>query len=1703
MKNFTLIVKLCILIISLHITSNLEAQVVTIKSQSFDATASGYTDDLGYTVSSGTYVNVISSTSESSPNSLEFSNDNGNNNRDSDITFDNVDISGYENVSVTISFKSIGVDSDEDLDLHISYNDGSNYSLVERFIDGSGNENIDWGEIDGSATATTNPYTYNIPNGNTQLRVQVQAENLDDNEIFYIDNIIIKGTQKPEIDVTGLNVAIIGDGTNIPVWSNNTDFGTVQLASGAETRTFTISNIGLLDLTLGTISLSGTTDFSILSAPTPGTIIAPEASEIIQVSFNTITPGVQTTLLTINSDDSDESSYEINLKALGGKIFFDSDGDGVYDDVDIDDDNDGIRDSEEEMSCGLSSSSSNVNYKFLNETFGEGPARSTAISTLYEATTTYCIEDGDNSTTLPDECDTSEQLNDGEYTISSMITTGVNGETVGPVHAIANWAYYAWAPIEDHTVGDTDGRMAIFNADENPGVFYETKIVGTLTGIPITYSFWVINIDNDDSVFSSGEKDATGHRILPNITVNFLTTDKTTTIASFNTGYITRCNGDVFVPADHASTPGPHPADATYNQCAVSEWKYFEQSLTLATETAFIVQFVNNTIGGFGNDLAIDDIEIKQTLCDMDNDLVADTFDLDSDNDGIPDVVEIGLGDLSAGTATLSGVWLDANLNGMHDAAETNTPLDTDLDGVPNYLDLDSDNDTIFDVDESKAGNTADLNFQNGDGDITGDAVGDGPETETFREKDTDGDGIVEGYGDGILDIYDYHEGPDYASAFGNSNQGLGSLYFVVDTDSDGVPDYMDLTSDGSTFDISHNTLYSDLDANNDGLIDDTVDSDGDGILDLFDTDDAIFGSPRQLDRKLLLYFDGRNDYIDDTNILDGLSESSMMTWIKVDPTFVGRAVVIGENNFEIEVQNYGNIQIFAKANGTSIQSDMALNPMVPGQWYHITTVFDGPNNTLKLYLNGEEISNSTGAPSTLATNAYDFTIGRSANTFDVNTHYKGYIDEVKVFNKALSDNEIRKMIYQEIENNAGTVRGSVAPKDITDFVDASTITPLDWSSLLRYFRLDRYNDDIVDDLTTPTVDSGTGARIYNVKIIDYQTAPMPFITQQSGSLPTAVDIPTDGVNGQDAITYDWSIVHVQHNNVTYNNRQAHLGLIVDEFDESLNPIEFSVQNDSELNVSWYLKLDGKIDLDGESQLIQGSESDVDATSKGVIERDQQGTQDLFTYNYWGSPVGLSNPSTNNNSYTVPDVLFDGSNPSAPTPINFITNSYNGTNGTPIGIADYWIWKYSNSASSYYNWQHVRSTGTMLIGEGFTMKGVNNTSNNLTLEQNYVFEGKPNNGDITLPITANNEYLIGNPYASAIDANQFIIDNAATIQGAGATTGTLYFWEHWGGGSHITLEYQGGYATYNLSGATPTITSGTNTLGSGGSPTKLPGRYIPVGQGFFIMGETTGDIVFNNGQRIFEKEGASSIFIRNSAGNTNNNFTEQDNRMKIRLGFNSVNTLHRQILVTVDPNATSGIDFGYDGENTEANQDDMYWMITDNKFVIQGIDIIEASTILPLGLHTDSNGINTFTIDALENVPTDLEIYVYDKVTEIYHDVRQNDFSIDLLAGEYLDRFELRFSDVNLLSTEEITLEDTGMQFYFANNNESIIINNPELQKIDSVELYNIIGQSIKKFEKIENQEYTELKTNNLSTGNYILEIKTPSGKISKKVLIE
>lgn len=1484
-----------------------------------------------------------------------------------------------------------------------------------------------------------------------------------------IDNVSLTVTYSgSEIDIVG-NGTSITDGDITPSLTDDTDFGSLDTGTTLDI-TYTIQNTGTLTLNLtGTpiVNISGDAAFIILTQPSAASIISGGGDLTFVVRFAPTLVSTVQAIISIDNNDISENPYNFTIQGTGVQVFFDSDGDGILDNLDIDDDNDGVKDDNEEISCRNSMVGTTATYKFLNETFGTG-ARTT-INTTYNATTTYIYESGGD-------------LNDGEY-------------TVGSTAQIASWADEYWYKGTDHT-GDVNGRMALFNASYDPGVFYTANITGALPNVPITYSFWVLNLDRSDAP-------GIATRLRPNILVEFKDIYGVV-LASISTGDI--------APTTNGNLTG--------------DWYNFSADLTLNVDE-FNVYFTNNETGGLGNDLAIDDILIEQTLCDADWDGVADIFDLDSDNDGIPDIVEYGIGDLSGGTAKIStGIWVDTNANGMHDAAESTVSIDSDGDGVPNYLDLDSDNDGIFDVDESGSGNTSDSYFQNGDGDISGDGVGDGLDSDTFRETDTNSDDILEYFADGILDIYDYYEGGDFAASYGNINQGLtgvGWSNYVKDTDNDGIPDYIDITSNGVTYDIAA-TLYTSLDANNDGIIDGGIDTDGDGILDAFDTDNTVFGSPRDLDRKLNLYFDGRNDYVDDdASVLSGLTEATLMGWIKIDATASGDQVLLGQNEFYLQLK--ADKKVEANANGNIISTLTALNT---NQWIHVSATYSSSNSKLKLYINGE-IIDSTSISGALPADASHFTIGRKPDTNS--NYFKGYFDEIRVFDKALSENELHKMVYQEIEDNSGMVGGSVIPRNVTDYVNPTTITPLDWTSLKRCFRMDVYKDDIIDNLSTASIDVGTGAKIYNMKIIDVQTAPLPFITQIGDTtLDDAVDIPSKGILGTDATTYDWSIVKIEHKDITYNANQKHLGLIINNVDASLNPIKFSVQNDSELNISWYLELDGAIDLEGESQLVQAEDCILDEDSGGYIERDQQGTANSFNYNYWSSSVAPISGNTSTRGTGVASInadqiisgsLLDGTTSTTPQTINFSASHTAADSGPsiPITISTYWMYTFNGTNDDYNSWNSIDQSTPLKAGEGYTMKG---TSGGVSIaaNQNYVFKGKPHNGDITLSIAADNDRLVGNPYPSALDANEFILDNISVADGGRNTVnvfnGALYFWDHFGQeNSHILREYVGGYATYTLMGGAKAYSNDARINNNGSIGTKLPKRYIPVNQGFFVAatidtvsnsistGSFGGNIVFKNSQRTFMTEtSGNSLFMKSSGSKkvTNQIKTEEDTRLKIRLLFDSSTGYHRQLLVGVDEKASNSFDLGYDAFIADVGDEDMFWVVDGAKFVIQAVNNFNIDQELPLGIVIKETGLVKIKVDTLENIDHSFKIYIKDSLTGETHKINNQPFEINLEAGEYFDRFTLTFQP-RLKTVKDVALRE-GIDVYMNNNISELQIIKIVDTDITSVSLFNYLGQQVKIWGSGFNERFISLPIK-INTGVYIVQINTKNGNISKKIIID
>merc|ERR1712137_885925 len=270
---------------------------------------------------------------------------------------------------------------------------------------------------------------------------------------------------------------------------------------------------------------------------------------------------------------------------------------------------------------------------------------------------------------------------------------------------------------------------------------------------------------------------------------------------------------------------------------------------------------------------------------DTDNDGVIDRLDHDSDNDGIPDVIENGNADTDNDNQIDN--FTDANNDGYDDNLVPGAPLDSDNDGVSDYIDLDSDNDGLFDIAEAGGVDTNNDglvdNFTDGNGDgLTDDLFGNGianggidangvPVGATSVLADTDNDGVanlqdLDGDNDGIYDVVESGltdtDSDGMVDAFVDTN--LDGVHDdlnatprpVIDTDNDGVYDALDLDSDNDGIsDHLENGLNTDTDG--DGRVDEPVgpngapsvvsnvfDSDNDGVRDMLDLDSDNDGIP-------------------------------------------------------------------------------------------------------------------------------------------------------------------------------------------------------------------------------------------------------------------------------------------------------------------------------------------------------------------------------------------------------------------------------------------------------------------------------------------------------------------------------------------------------------------------------------------------------------------------------------------------------------------------------------------------------------------------------------------------------------------------------------------------------------------------------------------------------------------------------------------
>ncbi|CCG52188.1 Probable bifunctional protein: peptidase S8/S53 and putative adhesin [Flavobacterium indicum GPTSA100-9 = DSM 17447] len=385
-------------------------------------------------------------------------------------------------------------------------------------------------------------------------------------------------------------------------------------------------------------------------------------------------------------------------------------------------------------------------------------------------------------------------------------------------------------------------------------------------------------------------------------------------------------------------------------------------------------------------------------------------------------------------------------------------------------------------------------------------------------------------------------------------------------------------------------------------------------------------------------------------------------------------------------------------------------------------------------------------------------------------------------------------------------------------------------------------------------------------------------------------------------------------------------------------------------------------------------------------------------------------------------------------------------------------------------YQSVSPTTNFVVGKGYMIRAADNWPTTLTTF-NGQFTGVPNNGNVSQPVGVGYN-LLGNPYASPIDARAFLSANPSV--------GTLYFWTH-------TVAASGGvypvnnYASYTTLGGTASAAGGA-----------VPNGFIQTGQGFFVNATAAGNLNFTNTQRV--NASSSTQFFRTSNAAVTQEVNNEVHR--IWLNLNDVSNNYNQILVGYTNGATNGYDHSIDGEVLDKSTTMLYNVINDTEYVIQGKGLPFADTDeVALGLKATAAGTYTISLGNVDGLFASQDVFVKDNVTNIIHDIKQAPYVFTTEAGTFNTRFKLVYKNT-VMSNEDFVPADHIVVFV-----QNDVVKVDSTQEIASVQVFDVLGRNIYTNDKVNEKTLSIASIANRNQALIVKVALTNGQTIDRKVI--
>lgn len=458
----------------------------------------------------------------------------------------------------------------------------------------------------------------------------------------------------------------------------------------------------------------------------------------------------------------------------------------------------------------------------------------------------------------------------------------------------------------------------------------------------------------------------------------------------------------------------------------------------------------------------------------------------------------------------------------------------------------------------------------------------------------------------------------------------------------------------------------------------------------------------------------------------------------------------------------------------------------------------------------------------------------------------------------------------------------------------------------------------------------------------------------------------------------------------------------------------------------------GSLTFESEASLVQHKDVPF-KPNFGSITYERKTTITRYDYTYWSSPV-VGRTLKQLSPYTLFDRYF----------------TYN--NG----------WVLSRSG-----------VDEMFAGHGYIVRGPQNSSITTPAVFTGIFVGNPHNGVYNgndLAVVADKDYLLGNPYPSAIDADKFLTLNSDRLQG------TLYFWTHntepTATTGTTTYKYiSSDYASYNRTGGTGT---GGVIAGTGG---KIPNGKIGAGQGFFARATAApvGNVLFNNSMRLGATQTTyldNTQFFKVDTGKNAVAAVTTTEKNRVWLNLTNTEGAFKQILVGYVTGATNDYDNGFDGVTYNGNQYvDFYSVNQDKNLVIQGraLPFVKKDSVA-LGYNTTIKGDFKISIDQVDGIFTTQNVLLEDKELKVQHDLKKEAYTFSTEKGTFNNRFVLRYVDKNAVDEvviPEVPGQDSDAAVMVSVKDQEIKINSV-VTKLDKVVVYDVAGRKLFQKNKID-----------------------------------